>query len=292
MDTNQLKAFVAIAELGSFSLAAQRLCLTQPAISKRIANLEQQLNYLLFERLGRRIDLTEAGKVLIPRAKAILKEVELAHRQLNDLSENIQGELHLTTSHHIGLHRLPAALKQFHQHYAKVQLQLNFLDSESAIKEVTSGNTELALVTIPENLPTTLNSTAIWQDCLKFVVSKEHPLAQEGCPTLLLLSQYPAILPDLNSFTARLIKPLFDQQGLSLDILLASNFMETLRMMVGVGLGWSLLPDTLINTEDFMPLSIKGIDLRRDLGVIHRHDKKLSNPAKALLQILNNGQLF
>lgn len=288
MDTNQLKAFVYIAEMGSFSLAAQRLCLTQPAISKRIASLEQLLDYSLFERLGRRIDLTEAGKQLLPRAKAILKEVELAHRQLNDLSGSVQGKLNLTTSHHIGLHRLPAALKHFHQRYPKVQLQLNFLDSDAAVHKVIASDTELALVTIPSSLPPALEAIAIWQDNLQFVVSKEHPIAKEKRPTLTLLSQYSAILPDLNSYTARLIKPLFDQKGLSLDVILASNFLETLRMMVGVGLGWSLLPESLIDSDSLVTLPIKNIELHRSLGVIHRKDKTLSTPANALIQILRH----
>ena len=85
MDTQHLQAFVAIAETGSFSAAAERLHLTQPAISKRIALLEEQLKASLFDRIGRQVALTQAGQVLLSKAKLILGEVAAAQRAIADL---------------------------------------------------------------------------------------------------------------------------------------------------------------------------------------------------------------
>ena len=107
LDLANLSAFIAIAETGSFSGAAERLFLTQPAISKRIAGLEQQLDVRLFDRLGREVTLTEAGRALLPRAYQILNVLDDTRRALTNLSGEVSGRLTLATSHHIGLHRPP-----------------------------------------------------------------------------------------------------------------------------------------------------------------------------------------
>src|SRR5690606_11005585 len=113
MDTQHLYAFVAIAETGSFSAAAERLHLTQPAISKRISLLEEQLKRPLFDRVGRKISLTQAGVSLLPKALNILQEVAAAQRAIADLDGEVRGKLSIATSHHIGLHRLPPYLRNF-----------------------------------------------------------------------------------------------------------------------------------------------------------------------------------
>ena len=113
MDIQALIAFIEIAECGSFSLAAQNLHLTQPAVSKRIAGLESRLGARLLDRIGRRARLTQAGALLLPRARAIVRAMQLAEQEIRDLSDTVSGTLHLATSHHIGLHRLPPVLSGF-----------------------------------------------------------------------------------------------------------------------------------------------------------------------------------
>src|SRR5690625_250215 len=98
MDTQHLQAFVAVAETGSFSAAGQRLQLTPPAISKRIATLQQQLRSPLFHRVGRKISLTHAGQSLLPNAKRILREVAAAQQAIADLQGEVQGTLSMVTS--------------------------------------------------------------------------------------------------------------------------------------------------------------------------------------------------
>ncbi len=93
MDLANLNAFIAVAETGGFSLAADRLHLTQPAISKRIAALEQQLDVRLFDRLGREIGLTEAGRALLPRAYQILNVLDDTRRALTNLNGEVGGRL-------------------------------------------------------------------------------------------------------------------------------------------------------------------------------------------------------
>ena len=121
-----LEAFIAVAESASFSIAAERIHVTQPAVSKRIALLEEQLNSRLFDRIARSVTLTEAGAALLPRANHILREIADTTQAINDLSGDISGRLRLAISHHIGLHRLPPMLKQFAQNYSDVTIDAFF----------------------------------------------------------------------------------------------------------------------------------------------------------------------
>ena len=107
MDIPSLRGFLAVAEHGSFSAAAEELHLTQPAVSKRVAQLELGLGQRLFDRVGHRVLLTRAGEVLLPRARCILQEISDTRRVLANLRGLVDGSLSIVTSHHIGLRRLP-----------------------------------------------------------------------------------------------------------------------------------------------------------------------------------------
>ena len=132
MRMNDLRAFLAVAQSGSFSTAAMSLHLTQPAISKRIGNLERDLGLNLFDRVGKRVYLTDAGTLLTPRAAALLTEIDDTQRLLRNLHTQVDGTLNLATSHHVGLHRLAPVLKTFNLEHAAVQLEIQFEDSEAA----------------------------------------------------------------------------------------------------------------------------------------------------------------
>lgn len=280
-----MHAFVAVAELHSFSLAARKLFLTQPAISKRVATLESQLNHRLFDRLGKDVKLTEAGARLYPQAKAILDSLREAERTVRESSGEIIGTLRVATSHHIGLHHLPPVLREFASRHKDVNLQFEFLDSERAHEKILNRECDLAIVTLSPNVSPPLTATKLWTDPLFFVVGKDHLLAKSPSIDLARLSKEPAILPDLNTFTGRLVKAVFDQNALTLNISMATNYLETIKMMVSVGLGWSVLPATLIDGQ-MRALDIPGVTISRSLGVIHHERKSMGNAAKAFYQLL------
>ncbi|WHI50050.1 LysR family transcriptional regulator [Microbulbifer sp. MLAF003] len=285
MEIQWLKAFLAIAERGSVSEGATQLHLTQPAVSKRLAALEQQLGATLFNRIGRRLQLTDAGRVLLPRARHILNEISDAERELRALSNSVSGSLRIATSHHVGLHHLPPVLREFSNRYPEVALDIDFLDSEQAYEALMAAKYELAVVTLALKEYPHLNAQVIWPDPCVVVAAPEHPLTK--IPTLELadLADYPAILPDLNTYTGRLIKREFDAQGLKLSAKLATNFLETIKMMACVGLGWSVLPHTLVD-ESLAVLPVKKLQVLRNLGVISHRGRTLSNAASALQEML------
>ena len=288
MDTQALTAFLAVAESGSFSTAAERLFITQPAVSKRIAQLEQQLGTRLFDRVGRRIRLTEAGEALLPRARQVLLDLEDMGRAISNLTGTVSGTLRIGTSHHIGLHRLPPVLRRFSREYPDVKLDIHFIDSEEAWEAVLHGDLEMGVVTLPPQPDPRLHSQAVWQDPLVFMAAPEHPLARLQRVPLETLTGYSAILPSPVTFTRRIVESLFEEQALTLNISMSTNYLETIHMMVSIGLGWSVLPETMLD-ESVVRLNVDTALPVRRLGVVTHPGRSRSNAAGAFLDILNSG---
>nr|WP_221189799.1 LysR family transcriptional regulator [Azomonas macrocytogenes] len=281
-----LNAFIAVVETGSFSLAAERLHLTQPAVSKRIAALEQQLDTRLFDRLGREIGLTEAGRALLPRAYQILNVLDDTRRALNNLHSAVSGRLTLATSHHIGLHRLPSLLRSFTQAYPQVALDIHFLDSEVAYEEILHGRAELAVITLAPQTTLPIKAIEVWEDPLDFVAAPEHPLARNEQTTLADIARYPAVFPGSNTFTHTIVRRLFEAEGLAPNIAMSTNYLETIKMMVSIGLAWSILPRTMLD-EQVVRLQLSGPQLKRQLGYILHTERTLSNAARAFMALLD-----
>ena len=286
MDLASLATFIAIAETGSFSAAGERLHLSQPAVSKRIAALEQQLEVRLFDRIGREISLTEAGRALLPRAWQILNVLDDTRRALSNLNGDVGGRLTLATSHHIGLHRLPPLLRAFTRAHPQVALDIRFLDSEVAYEDVLHGRTELAVITLAPHTAAPVRAVPVWDDPLDFVAAPEHPLAHGGPVTLAEVARHPAVFPGENTFTHHIVHRLFEGAGLAPNVSMSTNYLETIKMLVSIGLAWSVLPRTMLD-EQVARLPLEGIQLSRQLGYIVHTERTLSNAARAFMQLLD-----
>ena len=282
MDTQALSAFMEVADTASFSKAAERLFLSQPAVSKRIATLEDQLGVSLFDRVGRQISLTDAGRALLPYARRVLHEIEDGRRALSKLNERVEGRLSIGTSHHIGLHRLPPVLRAYTLAYPEVDLDIQFMDSEVACEAVIAGKLELGIVTLPSQPLPQLKSRLVWPDPLAVVVAPGHPLAALKKPKLGDLAEHAAVLPDEATYTHRIVTAALTQHGLKPRIRLATNYLETLKMLVMIGLGWSVLPRSMLD-KDLIALPIRELSLERELGVVWHEKRTLSAAASALI---------
>ena len=283
MDLSALQAFVAVAQNASFSQAAEQLFVSQSAISKRIAQLETDIKAQLFDRIGRKVALTEAGHALLPRAQRLLNDAKELQRVVADLQGDIAGKLTMGTSHHIGLHRLPDPLRQFTQLHPNVELDIQFMDSEEACHAVEVGELELAIVTLPPTPRERLSLTSIWHDPLVFVAAKDHALCHQKS-SLADLAEHSAVLPSTHTYTRGILESLLRNEGLALNVAMETNYLETLRMLVSTGLGWSLLPKTLI-ADDIQEIKIPKVQLQRELGVVTHEKRSLSNAAQAMIRL-------
>lgn len=291
MDTQSLQAFLAVADTSSFSRAAEQLHLTQPAVSKRIAVLENQTRARLFDRIGRRVSLTEAGQVLLPRARQILVMVDDSRRALGNLTGDVSGSLTLATSHHIGLHRLPPILGAYVKHHPEVRLDLRFLDSEQAYQGVLDGEIEIAVVTLAAEPDPQLQVVPMWIDRLCFVAARDHELARHGRLSLATLCEHNAVLPGPLTFTRQLIQARLADRGLRVSVTQSTNYLETLKMMATAGLGWSLLPEQMVAQEiaagTLARLDVDASPVERPLGYLVHRDRTLSNAARSMLARLD-----
>ncbi len=280
MNTQALKTFVAVAERGSFSAAADDLHVTQPAVSKRIAQLEQHLGTVLFDRVGKQVMLTQSGQVLVPQAREILAAWQDAERRIHNLTSQVAGELSLATSHHIGLHRLAPVLKTFTDAYPDVKLDIRFEDSEVAHDMVRHGVIELAVATLNPAGDEQLSYEAVWRDPLTFVSAAPVP----GPISLAGLAELPSVLPGTGTYTGRIVLERFRSAGVALQPALSTNYLETISMLVAVGLGWSVLPHSMIG--GLAALQVDAEPMSRTLGAIRNPARSVSNAAAAFLEVL------
>lgn len=288
MQTESIQAFVVVCDLGSFQAAANTLHLTQPAISKRIANLESRLDYQLFDRIGRQVALTEAGHAYLPHARELLAVLDDGTRALDSLGERIAGPLSLALSHHVSLHRMPDVLREFVATYPDVEPTISFMDSETACRSVVRGDSELAVITLPETSHPLLSEYRIWHDPMSVFVGQAHPLA-DCAPGINVVANYSAVLPPADSTTRDIIERAFEAHGLMPEPRMASQSLETLRMLAAVGLGWTVLPSAMPHS-DLIELPADELDLSRELGAVVHPQRSLSNAARALLALLETAR--
>ncbi len=285
MDTANLHAFIKVAETQSFSVAAEQLFLTQPAISKRIKQLEEQLGSRLIDRIGKRLTLTRTGEMLLPKARQILLEIQSIQQQIADMEGNPMGSVSMATSHHIGLHRLPPVLRAYSAEYPEVELDLHFLDSEQACSLIEHNQMDLAVVTLPFVQSSALEFIQVWNDDLKIVCASNHLLCGIQAPTLNMLTQHPAILPAHGTFTREAIEQALAPFKDELKISLETNYLETIKMMVSVGLGWSILPLSMVD-HSLVALEFVEFSCSRQLGIVINPRRSHSKAVDAMLQTI------
>lgn len=301
MDSQALNAFITVVDTGSFSMAAERLYLTQPAVTKRIQGLESQLGVTLFYRHPKKLTLTEAGSIFLISARNILREIENSKTALSNIDQHISGELKVISSHHIGLHRLPMVIKKFLGDYPDVELKIEFMESERAYEKIIKNQADIAFLTLDTKFDTTANSAfhinkdakekpdaltehLHWADPMNIVCGLDHPLALMKSIDLATLARHRAILPEKKTFTYSILAHLFNKESLQLTGTIPTNYLETIKMLVVTGLGWTVLPNTMID-EFVHVIRLEGVDIQRGLGVVSHKKHLLSNSANAFIEV-------
>ncbi len=289
MNFYQLVYFRKVAETKSISRAAEELFITQPAVSKQVRALEEELGERLFDRIGKKIFLTKTGQVLLVHADRILRSVEEAKTAVRDLSEECSGELVIGTSDHISLHRLPGILKSYITAFPKVDLKLRCHRSETVLEMVGKNLVDIGVITLPR-VSANLISRVIWKDPMSLVFPKGHPLTELGKVRLKDITTYGMILPEAGTTTRETIDAAFTRKKLIPNVTMEVAYIETIKGLVKVGLGMSILPDKAVEQEiqsgALVKAKIQDANFSRDLGVVYLKDKFLSRPAAEFLKFL------
>jgi DNA-binding transcriptional LysR family regulator len=247
MDYDQLASFLEVARLQSFSRAAEKIYRTQPAISAQIRLLEQECGERLFNRSGKRVQLTPAGEILQRYAQKIIDLHRDALQAIAELNQTARGKLQLGANEATCLYVLPKTFARFRHLYPLVQISIYRSFSHKIVQKVQEGAVELGIVTLPQTAPN-LEVLPLHRDEMQVVMPAGHALAKQRSVTLDEVVQHPLIMPKTGRTRVVLDRMLRDKRNeIQISMELAS--VETIKKFVGAGLGLSFLSRSYAQAE-------------------------------------------
>lgn len=289
---HQLKVFRAVARHESFSRAAEELYISQPAVSGHVRELERLYGTELFEQVGRRVRLTEAGRLLEEYADRLLALVEESRRAIDELKGLERGHLAVGASTIPGTYFLPEALGCFKARHPQVEVELRMGDTHQVLGMVRRGEVELAVVgELRED--DGLCRRPYRSDELVLVVSPGHHWAREGLRGTAELESEPFILRERGSSTRENAEALLRRAGLAPRVAMEWESTEAIKKAVQAGLGVSILSDRAVELEVAHGLLAlvphPALQCRRQFYVVSYQDRRLSPAARAFAALLEEG---
>jgi DNA-binding transcriptional LysR family regulator len=247
-DLRQLRAFVAVADEGSFTLAAKKLFLTQSAISHSMRALEDSLECRLLERLGKKTVLTEEGEVFLRRCRRVLGELEMAGRELDGLKRWGQSRIRIGAPHSLCQFLLPTVLREFRDCFPRCEPTIEAGDTASLMERLAEHELDLVL-----GLKTLGGQTAmsrpLFVDELVLVVPPIHPWAKIGVPDRQEIEKVQFIIYARASETYRLVEKHFESMGAKLRAPLVLGDMEAIKEMSKIGIGVGIVAQWVARRE-------------------------------------------
>lgn len=292
MDFEQLKTFLEVSRLKSFSRAAQKLLRTQPAISAQIRSLEQEVGARLFDREGGKVTFTAAGRLFEPFAEHCLECQSHIHLAIAELERSPRGELTISANEATHLYILPPVFAQFRKQYSRVVLSIVRSERLRTLEAVLNREVDFGVVSQPVR-DSRLTVEPIHKDELLLVVPPSHPLASRSSVRLQDLARNQLLLPTHGRRRDQL-NELFRMHEITPRVAMEVESSELLKRYVLAGLGVGLLPRMNVAEEEragtLKTLPLEGVRLARDLALIFRKDKQLSRAAQAFLEIAAKGK--
>ena len=248
MELHQLYYFVAVAETGGFSRAAERCSVAQPSLSQQIMKLERELGQQLFDRLGRTVVLTEAGQVLLPRARSILAEVEQIERRLSREIDEGYGQLAVGFIPTIAPFLLPNVIKRFAENYPHAELLVHEDLTEALVNSLIEGRLGLGIMSLPINHKL-IAAEEICTEFLLIASSHHHHLMKGAVLKSKELEDFPFIALNEIHCLGEQVQSFCYQQDVNLEIVCYTSQLSTVHSCVALGLGVSLVPQILAATD-------------------------------------------
>ncbi|WP_142503036.1 LysR family transcriptional regulator [Klebsiella sp. 2680] len=283
-----MKAFVTIAELGSFSKAAESLNLTQPALTKKIKKIESNLNIALFERTTRKIALTQAGKALLPKAKSLISNLDAAIFNLSNLTSQLHDTVTLSCIPTAVFYFLPRAIIQFNQRYPNIKVRIYEQGVETCLNSVRKGNVDFGInmnfVTYPD-----VDFIPLLNEPFVLACRQNHPLATRKLVEWQELVNQTLIGVRRSSVNRQLIEKCLADKPWRLDWFYEVRHLSTSLGLVEAGLGVSALPClAMSHNANNKVVSIPLVEpvIRRTLGMIRAKNRPLSEASERFASLL------
>ncbi len=289
MNFTHLRSFLAVARAGSVTAAASELHLTQPCVSFHIKALEQDLGLKLFVRVGRRIEPTEAARVVLPYAEAIFNVSDRLHREIRSRSSHRSGTVHLGSGVFFAEHYLPEILATFRKQFPQVGIHCETTQTRALLRKVQSFDFDFAFLGDVEDDPQ-LEVVDLAYDEIVVIVAPDHPLSGRATIPIEELANWPLIgYPD-GSETQAIVDNLVKAERVRPATVLVFASSEGLKRAVEAGIGIALIPRKPAARElaagSLKSLRIRGMSLRRRYTLVAHRDNPMSASANAFRNIV------
>lgn len=288
IELRQLEYFVAVSNELHFTKAAEKLNISQPSLSQQIRALEHEIGMPLFDRIGKKISLTEAGSILLSHSKKVFHEVEQAYAAIQDLNGLQQGKLTigalLTTVNYL----LPPAILNFNELYPNIELSVLGLRTGEIREKLLQNELDIGITFLPVQ-DKEIISIPLYQNELTLVVPTNHELTQHTTVTMGVLQKYPIILLPKNFFLTQLIRSHCQNFNFTPKPILEISTMESLIHMVSKGMGITVLPKPYIDflqSNSIQAIKIINPTATIEIGIIYRKDKYMCAATRMFIEQL------
>ena len=258
-----------------FTRAAEKLKISQPTLSEQIKRLEDEVGIPLFDRIGKKIALTEAGKILLKHGQSVFFEIEQAEAALRDLNELQRGKLEIGSLLTCVNYLLPPAIKQFKQLYPNVKLSVYGLKTNDIKKELLENELDLGITFLPVE-EKEFDSMPLFTEELSLAVYSEHPLAHLKEVDMKTLENVSTILFPESYYLRQLIDTYCRELGFKLNPVLEMTTLESIIQMVSEGIGATILPEPYLDTLNnpgVVKVKLINPTPQREIGFIYRKNK-------------------
>jgi len=291
MDTYRLQVFVECARLKNFSRAAEMLHLSQPSISLHVRGLEDWCGARLFERRGRRVELTEAGERLKEHAQRILASLDTARQDVRDVFEPGRGRLAIGGSGLPGMYVLPKALGIFKSRYPKLDVYMTYAVSTSIEQLLDEDAIELGMFSHKPRLRGLVSEAYAMSDMI-IAAPARHPLTHRRKVSLKELAAEPFVMREQVSAGTGMVHRFFNDQGLEITVAMEVSSHEAIKVAVAEGLGITAIARRWVENEVALgQLAILNApDFKVEIchRIVHRGARTLSQAAKTFFQFLRD----
>ncbi|MCX7626964.1 MAG: LysR family transcriptional regulator [Methylophilaceae bacterium] len=283
----QLRVFNAVASELSFSRAAGKLHLTQPAVSMQIKQLEENIGLPLFEQIGKKIYLTEPGREFQRYCNTILQQLQEAETMFADFKD-MSGKLTICVAS-TASYFTPRLLADFCKRYPKAQVSLNVTNRETLLRRLENNEVDMTIMgRPPEDLD--LEATPFMENPLVIIAPPDHPLAQARSIPLARLAQETFLVREQGSGTRIAMERFFAERGIRLTTGTEMSTNEAIKQAVQAGMGLGILSMHTValelETARLVVLDVQGFPIQRYWYVVHRKGKRLSRVAQAFKDYL------
>lgn len=297
LNFHQLHIFYTVAERGSFSAAAQSLHMTQPAVTMQVQSLEDYFGTKLLQRSTKRIELTEAGRTLMPFAQRSIDLIRDTDQAMSTFTKQLKGRLQLGSSLTIGEYILPRLLGPFGQEYPHITISMKVMNTSQIMEDILNHQLNFGLIEAPVNHPD-MHMEAVMSDELRLIVSKEHPLANRSSVTLEEVMEYSFVLREQGSGTRLVMEEQLRKKKIdpaSMKIVMELGSTGAVKSAVEAGLGISFVSSSSVKHEVALGLirmiKISDVKFQRQFYSIYLKSALLPISAVTFLTFLRERDL-